>query len=829
MEENLLKLVSTPAQYINSEWNCETSNIKRKKFKDDIIKICLCFPDKYTIGMSNLGIEILYKLLNSYDYITCERIFAVDTDLENILKKENISLFSLETKEDLKNFDIIGFSLQSELNYTNIFTILYLAKIQFKSNQRNNLFPLIIAGGPCSSNPYVLKNYFDFFVLGEAEECFIKIIEVVKKYKSKFLKNPNLNQQELKNELLKEINLLKETYVPLYENKTVIPATVDIKNSFYPENPTVPIIRTTHSRINIELTRGCGYNCNFCQAGYIHKPLRYRDKNKVLELIEKNVSSTGYDEIALTGYCVTNYPYLLEVIDFINERYSTKYISISLPSLRIEDINENLISKLGYVRKSTITLAPETATERLRKVINKNITNNEIFEKILLLYKNGFNKIKLYFMLGLPTESETDIDNIPKFIKEIKKYINISFNITISAFIPKPHTPFQFAKMDNFENLYKKILFLKKQLNRMIHIKNIEKHIYSSIIEALISRGDEKIGELIEQLWYEGTRFDNWEENFNPSLWLKKIKQLNIDLNHYLYTERDKNFNFAWDNIKYFTTKEKLYEKYILTKNITYDTEKNLNFENIIISKVNNKNNNQSAQQNKTIKEDFINTVRLRFERKNKLKFLSYFDQIEIIKRTLRMANSPLNYTCGFNPQIKISFSPPTPVGYESKSEYVDVEFYKKISKEELTDKIKKFLPEGMNLIEIKIFDLPLNKIVPLNSCINLTEYIITSNIIFNEELLKEFKKKNNFITEKYDHKDNKIKKIDVCELIKEIKILEKTKLYLLQRLIPQKNLKPEIIVGEIFSIPKQELYKLNITRENLYIETKTGNIISLI
>ncbi|MFN3550785.1 MAG: TIGR03960 family B12-binding radical SAM protein [Endomicrobiia bacterium] len=829
MDENLLKLVKNPAQYINSEWNSETSNIIRKKSRNDVVKICLCFPDKYTIGMSNLGIEILYKLLNSYDDIICERVFAIDTDFENILRKEDITLFSLETKEDLKNFDIIGFSLQSELNYTNIFTILHLAKIQFKSKERKNLFPLIIAGGPCSCNPYVLKNYFDFFVLGEAEECFIKIIEIVKKYKNQFLKNPNLNQQELKNELLKEINLLKETYVPSYENKLIIPATVDIKNSFYPENLTVPIIRTTHNRINIELTRGCGYNCNFCQAGYICKPLRYRDKNKVLELIEKNVSSTGYDEIALTGYCVTNYPYLLEVIDFVNKKFANQYVSISLPSLRIEDINENLISNLGYIRKSTITLAPETATEKLRKVINKNITNKEIFQKISILYKYGFNKIKLYFMVGLPTETETDIENIPKLVKEIKKYINANFNITVSPFIPKPHTPLQFAKMDNFENLYKKILFLKKQLNKMIHIKNIEKHIYSSIIEALISRGDEKIGELIEEVWYEGARFDSWDENFNPSLWLKKIKQLNIDLNYYLHTEKDKNFNFVWDNIKYFTTKEKLYEKYILAKNITYDIEENLNFENIIISEVNNKNQKQSIQQNQTKKENFINTVRLRFERKNKLKFLSYFDQMEIIKRTLRMANLPLSYSCGFNPQIKMSFSPPISVGYESKSEYIDLELYKKVSNEEIINKIKKFLPEGLDLVDTKIFDLPLNKIVALNSCVNLVEYIITSDESFNEELLEEFKKKNNFVVEKYDDKNNKIKKINISELIKEIKLLEKNKLYLLQRLIPKKNLKPEFVIGKIFSIPQQKLYKLNITRENLYIETKTANIISLI
>lgn len=827
MNDNLLKLITNPGQYINSEWNSETLNIIRKKSKpnSNIVKVCLCFPDKYTIGMSNLGVEILYKLLNSYDDIICERLFCPDIDFEKLLIKENLELFSLETKENLKNFDIIGFSLQNELSYTNIFTILNLARIKFKSKERKELFPLIIAGGPCSCNPYVLKNYIDFFVLGEAEESFIKIIEIIKKYKNEVYKNTKIHQYELKNKLLEEINSLEETYVPLYENKNVVPATVDIKNSFYPENPTVPITRTTHCRLNIELTRGCGYKCNFCQAGHICKPLRYRDKNKVLELIEKSLSSTGYEEIALTGYCVTNYPFLLEVIDFINRKFSHQYISISLPSLRIEDINENLVSKLGYIRKSTITLAPETATERLRKVINKNITNQEIFEKILLLYKYEFTKIKLYFMIGLPTETETDIESIPKLVKEIKNFINVNFNITISPFIPKPHTPFQFAKMDSFENLYKKILFLKKHLGKMIHVDNLEKHIYSSIIEALISRGDEKIGELIEQLWYEGARFDSWDENFNPSLWFKKIKELKIDLNYYLYTERDNNLNFIWDNIKYLSSKEKLYEKYKKAISVDSNIKENLNFENINIFKEKNKNIHQFNVQKLEIP---AYAVRLRLARTDKAKFLSYFDQLEIIKRVLRMANLPINYTQGFNPQIKMSLSPPISVGYESKSEYIDIEFNKKVAIEEIVNNINKFLPSGFTVIETKIFNLPLNKIVSLNSCVNLAEYIITSSENFNVELLEEFKKKDNFIIEKIDTKKDIIKKINISELVKEIKILEKNKIYLLQRLIPQKNLKPEIIIGEIFNIPKEELYKLNITRENLYIETKTGKIVSL-
>jgi len=826
IEENLLKLVTSPGQYIDSEWNSENFSILNKKTSQDVLKICLCFPDKYTIGMSNLGIEILYKLLNSYDDIICERLFAVDIDFEKLLRKENIPIFSLEAKQNFSDFDIIGFSLQNELSYTNIFTILNLANINFKSKERKKLFPLIIAGGPCSCNPSVLKEYMDFFVLGEAEESLLSVIEIVKKYKKKIKENKNLAQQEMKNEMLKEINNLKETYVPKFNDKNIYPGVVNIKESFYPEKPTVPIIRTTHLRLNIELTRGCGYSCNFCQAGHICKPLRYRDKERVKEIIEKSLVSTGYDEISLTGFCVTNYPYLNEILDFINQKFVNDYISISLSSLRIEDVNEELIKRLGIVRKPTITLAPEAANEDLRKVINKGISNQEIFEKIKLFYKYGFTKIKLYFMLGLPTETNEDIENIPKLIYEIKKYLpKINFNITISNFIPKPHTPFQFVKMDSFENLTNKLLFLKKSLGKKLNITSIKKHIYSSIIEALISRGDEKVGELIEAVWSEGARFDGWEENFNFELWLKKIKELNLDLDKYLYTEYDEKTTFVWDKIKYFSTKENLYKTY--QQSIQ---KRNYQTKNILINNVSNSIINKEINQD-ILHKSKINlqgtpsfTLRLRFARYGNRKFLSYFDQLELLKRALRMSGLPLNYTCGFNPQIKMSLPPPISVGYESNSEYMDVEISQKLLLEDIIKKINSVLPIGFSLIEAKLFPLPLNKITPLNNIINLIEYTINFDKPFDKTKLKNFLESKEFFVKKQD----KVETINICELVKEIKIIEEKKISLLQRLIPQKNLKPEVIIGAIFEIPQEEYYKFDIIRENLYTETKTGAIISL-
>ncbi len=823
---DLLKLVSNPGQYINSEYNSAVDSIIYKWQKKDVVKICICYPDKYVIGMSNLGIEIIYKLLNSLDNALCERVFAPEQDMEDLLSKTNTELFSLETQHKLSDFDVIGFSLQHEMCYTNIFTILHLAKIPFKRKERKNIFPLIIAGGHCSCNYSVLMEYIDFFVIGEAEDFLPQFVNLVFNYKRKILEKKDEN---IKSELLNEIDKFKETFVPENENKKVFPAVVDIKKSFYPLSPTVPTIRTAHLRLNIELTRGCGYNCNFCQATYTHKPLRYRDKEYVKYIIEQSLNTTGYDEIALTGYCVTNYPYLIEIMKFIHNKFDKNYVSISLPSLRIEDINEELVRELSYPRKSTITLAPEAGTERLRKVLNKNISNNEIFNKIKILYKNGFKKIKLYFMIGLPTETQQDIESIPKLIKELKKYFPlIKFNVSVSIFVPKPHTPFQFAKMDNYESLYNKLNFLIKNLKKDMIIGSVKNKIYSSFIEALISRGDKRIGDLIESVWERGARFDNWDESFKVDLWINGIIKNNIELNDYLFTEYSAFAKFSWDNVVY-TSKEKLYERYnnaIQAFALSSLEQKELQFSEIDIrgnfDSVETRNNTEIIKN----KNENRYTLRLRFARKGKIRFISYFDQMEIIKRTLRMSNLPLSYTQGFNPQIKLSYAPPTSIGYESESEYVDVEITDLIDIHQTIKIINKNLPHGFSLMNAKIFMAELKKIPALNNVVNLIEYLVTYSDTFAVEKLENFFLEKEVIVEKV--KRTGVDIINLKDLIKDIKIIAQNKLQLLLRFGPNKSLKPEFVVSKIFNISEENLYKFDILRKNLYIETPNGNILEL-
>ncbi len=811
----LLKQIQNPGQYIDSEKNSQYHSIKQKYLKNNCIKICLSYPDKYVIGMSNLGIEILYKLLNSQENILCERVFAPDIDLELLLKKENITWFSLETKNELKNFDLIGFSLQSELCYTNVFTILNLGKIEFKSSNRKKFFPLITAGGICTSNPYVLSDYIDFFILGEAEDSILKVVNIINRYKN-ILKTKNFVLEDefvLKKNFLEEINLFKEIFVPntLNLDKKIFPSKTDLKNSFYPTNPTVPNIRTTQQRLNIELSRGCAYNCNFCQATYISKPLRIRPVDVVEKIIEDGILSTGYNEISFTGFCVTNYPKLTALIKNTKEKFKHKNVFINLPSLRINDISEELLMLLIEPKRASITLAPETGNENLRRLINKNISDNEIFEKIKLLNKYGFKKIKLYFMIGLPGETMDDVDSIVKMTKKLSQlFPKINFTVTISPFVPRPHTTFQFSAINSIKDLEYKMNYLKKNICVQIRKNNI----YASIIESLIARGDKNIGVLVENSWLEGAKFDNWEEKFNYNIWFNNIKKLNINIEDYIFKNKTDLDNFVWDNIIYSNTKKSLYEKYIKILDLKQNTKLfwNQYFEKpkeVFISKP-----KFQTEINNINKQTF--RYRIKFSKQGNAIFCSHLDQLEIIKRTIKMSNLKPAYTNGFHPEIKLELGLPTPIGYFSTSEFLDIELIEEIDLNN-TD-LNKLLPEGFTILQIYKITSTTQKL----STVNLVEYEIFSEVKFDLNKLTDFTKTEISILKKNN------KEINIKEIVHKISLSQDKDnnnfldkhfaLTLFLNLIPTKNLKPEVILEKIFGLNQNEILQFEILRKNLYI-----------
>ena len=539
MIEKYLPFVKKPSRYINSEFNSVKKNSAKLKF-------CFCFPDMYEIGASNLGIEILYHIVNSRDDSLAERVFCPDTDMEEILRRENIELFSLETETPLKYFDIIGFSLQYELCFTNILTILDLAKIPLLAKDRNNenwTYPLIIAGGPVCFNPEPVSDFFDLFVIGEAEDVINQVIDCAIEHKFS-------DESKNKEKLLYKLSKIEGIYVPGIhrQNKETFIKNriVDLEKSFYPTKPIVPYVQTVHDRLNLEISRGCVHNCKFCQATNIYRPWRERSPEKIFNYLVEGLKNTGYERVTLSSFSVSNYSKIDILIKNVSEYCSSKKISLSVPSLRCDSMSRKILPYLVFQRRANLTFAIEAGSQRLRNHIGKNIKDEDIFETIKTSYNLGWRKIKLYFMIGLPTETFEDIESIIKIVDKLFiSFPKISFNITISPFVPKPHTPFQFERMEPEKTLLQKKQILFKKLKGDIKFHNI----YMSKMEGVFSRGDSSLSKLILLAWKKGARFDHWHERFNYNIWDESMKELGIEPESFL-RERDGSESLPWDFIK---------------------------------------------------------------------------------------------------------------------------------------------------------------------------------------------------------------------------------------------------------------------------------------
>ncbi|NUO07741.1 MAG: TIGR03960 family B12-binding radical SAM protein [Candidatus Brocadia sp.] len=562
VKENILPLVEMPGQYIGGEWN---SVVKTHTYAD--IKIALAFPDTYSIGMSHLGIQILYGLLNERKDTVCERVFAPLDDMESLMRKHNIPLFSLETYTPLREFDIIGFSLQYELSYTNILNMLDLSEIPIMASERRETDPLIIAGGPSAIAPEPLSDFIDIFLVGDGEESLPQLIELCKDTKQK-----NLSRKE---KIISIAQNLENAYAPSFyevtyhQDNTVkeirpgisgLPLTVrsasvkDLNKTYCPTRPIVPYVKTIHDRITIEVMRGCTQGCRFCQAGMSKRPTRPRTVENILNLVELCYAHTGHNEISLASLSISDYPFLKQLMEQMNRIFSPRYVNTSFPSLRINEQLVLLPSMLNTVRKSGLTLAPEAATQSLRKIINKNITDEDLYKGIGEAFRQGWNLVKLYFMVGLPTETDDDIDAIARLaynISDLKRDISGSFgrvNISIAPFVPKAHTPFQWHPMVTIQRIKEIRNKLFDRIRRKcIHVKfhNAER----SILEGIFARGDRRLGKVIYQAWQNGCKFDAWEEHFHFEKWMAAFQKVGIDWTFYVHRQREDHEVFPWDNI----------------------------------------------------------------------------------------------------------------------------------------------------------------------------------------------------------------------------------------------------------------------------------------
>ena len=552
--EDLLIKVEKPARYTGGEYN--TPNMK----KPHKLSFCICFPDIYEVAMSNLGIAILYDVLNKNKDIVAERCFAPWTDMGKALKENNIPLMSIETKKPLRDFDILGFSLQYEMSYTNILYMLDQANIPFRAKDRDKSYPLIVAGGPCSANPEPIADFFDIIFIGEGEEADEKLCKLVIKYGKD------------KQKILEEADKIDGLYVPSLakikdgiNTKTVKKAIANLQKTSYPLKPLIPNIDIVHNRAVIELFRGCYAGCRFCQACFFYRPIRYREREEVVEYARQLLRNTGYDEIGLSSLSSGDYEEISCTISEIKELADSANVNLQLPSLRLDSFSKDLLKS---ARKSSLTFAPEAGTQRLRDVINKNITDEDIERTMRKAFEAGYRSIKLYFMLGLPTEQDKDILGIAEIarkINEIYYEINqkrgVRITVSIAMFIPKPLTPFQWCEQISIQEMIRRQTLLRNELKKIRNVQYKWHCAETSMLEGVFARGDRKLSLLIENAYKEGCYFDGWSEYFNFDKWQTAIKKSNINLDDYLQ-EKEIEKPLPWDFIDFEIKRDYLEKEY---------------------------------------------------------------------------------------------------------------------------------------------------------------------------------------------------------------------------------------------------------------------------
>lgn len=556
MLDELLLQIFKPARYIGEEFN-----VAKKDFAKAKVKFALVFPDLYEVGMSNLGIRIIYDILNNLSDTVCERFFSPAQDMEDVLRNNKQEIFSLESNKVLREFDLVGFSLGHELCYTNVLNMLSLGGVPLFSAQRDLSYPLIIGGGPCVLNPEPLHEFFDLFLIGEAEDAILEIIQVYKKYKD----------CGDKQRLLYEFSKIEGVYVPslyevlrddmgkihMYKTAEGVSSKVhkriveNFKDSSFPVKWLVPYIQIIHDRITMEIMRGCPNRCRFCQARAQYYPLRIRDKDRIFKLCDEAYRNTGYDEISLCGLSVSDHPQIEELLKDLINCYRDKAVSISLPSIKPRDYVGELSSLISTIKKTGLTFAPEAGTDKLRKSLGKDFDIGDFWKALEQAYQNGYQHVKLYFMIGLPGEEMSDLDGIVDFanqVSELKRKVNrgpAQVNISINVLIPKPHTAFQWLEMEDLDSIQQKQEYLRSKLrNKKIKISFHNR--YMSILEGVLSRGDRALSKVIYSAFLKGAKFDAWEDHFIFSKWEEAFNECGINYKDYLKERGTQDF-FAWD------------------------------------------------------------------------------------------------------------------------------------------------------------------------------------------------------------------------------------------------------------------------------------------
>ena len=577
LSDEILLKISQPARYIGGE-----VNMVKKDPSKVAVRFAMCFPDVYEIGMSHLGIQILYDMFNRRDDVYCERVYSPWMDLDPIMREQKIPLFAVESQDPIKKFDFLGITIQYEMCYTNILQVLELSQIPLHAEDRTEEDPIVIGGGPCTYNPEPIAPFFDLFYMGEGEVVYFDLIDRYKEIKAR---------GGSRQEFLEMAAQIPGIYVPAFydvsykadgtieamiPNNPHAPQTVskqlvmDMSDTWYPEKPVVPYLRATQDRVVLEIMRGCIRGCRFCQAGMVYRPVRERSLEELKRLARTMLKSTGHEEISLSSLSSSDYTKLEGIVNFLIDEFDGKGVNVSLPSLRIDAFSLDVMSKVQDVKKSSLTFAPEAGSQRLRNVINKGLTEENILNGSAEAFKGGWNRVKLYFMLGLPTETVEDMQGIAELSEKVaevyydtvpkeQRHGKVQVTASTSFFVPKPFTPFQWAPMCTKEQFLERASIVNHRMKEMLNKKSLRYNWHEAdvtVLEGVLARGDRKVAAVIEEAYRKGAIYDSWSEYFNNDIWMKAFETCGVDIDFYTTRERSLDEVFPWDFIDAGVTKD---------------------------------------------------------------------------------------------------------------------------------------------------------------------------------------------------------------------------------------------------------------------------------
>lgn len=824
--EDLLPFVEKPSRYLGFESNTIKKDLDRVK-----LRIALAFPDLYEVGTSHFGLQILYHILNSRTDIAAERVYTPGQDLERRLRASGHPLTSLESRYPLGRFDLIGFSLLYELDYTNILTMLDLAGVPFYGSQRGLDVPLIIAGGPCTCNPEPVAELFDAMVIGDGEDIILSMAERWMRWKE--------NGGKEKTQLLDEWSGLEGVYIPslfkarfdthgfqtlhpLRPNSGRIRKTVvgDLDAAPFPERPVVPFGRPVHDRLRLEISRGCSRSCRFCQAGMIYRPVRERSPEQLLRQADAALHQTGYEDLSLMSLSTGDYTQLNALMADLMVRCEPNRVAISFPSLRAGKLSPELMRLVKRVRKTGFTIAPEAGSQRLRNVINKNISEADIVQTVRDAFDLGWQVIKLYFMIGLPTETRDDIEAIERIVGHLRKIPapkkrRGKINVSVNTFIPKPHTPFQWAAQLSLEESRERLAWLKDRLrHQRVQLKWQAPRV--SHIEGLWSRGDRRLLPVLIAAYQLGCRFDGWTDSFRFDLWESALNDCGVDPHFFNSRHRALDEPLPWAHIDMGIETEFLLGEW--DRAIRGETTPDCrwgdcqgcgvcDFEDIQPRVYDDFQSAPDPPKPQT-ETDFIR-IRVTYSKLDDARFFGHLEMVNLFLRAFRRSGIRVRYTEGFHPKPKVSFSDPLPIGMESEKEAFDIWVPEGLELQRVSDCVNAQLPEGLRLTDVRIAGDRLSD-HRTGTDIYVVRY---PEPLFKEEVLAAFKAADHFLIEKLSRK-GRLQKTDLKEMVRQIRAPSPASLYLEMKREPGKTPRPAEILVHVFNMSQEDTKRARIRKK---------------